>query len=121
LKTAVARFSPEVFGTLEEAARVLRDSFELPGYELEGFICALARDEEDAAAPGQVEVATTLEERTAKVRFALPAELYAVATEAHRTAARIRVVGTLVKQGRRLTLRHPEGFVVLGDDEALAD
>jgi hypothetical protein len=115
----VARFAPHVFGALEEAARVLRESGDNPGYELVGFIAKLQRDEHDPTAPGEVAVAASLEDRpgTSKVWLALPAEVYDRALEAHRRASRVRVVGTLAKRGRRLVLEHPEGFTELPEDD----
>jgi hypothetical protein len=66
-----------------------------------------------------VAIAASLEDRpgTSKVLLELPAHLYEQALEAHRKAARVRVVGTLGKHGRRLVLAHPEGFTELPDDD----
>lgn len=120
IDAAVTRFAPQVFGALEEAARVLRECVNVPGYELEGFITHLRRDEKNPAAPGEVVVVASLEDRpgTSKVVLELPSAAYERALEAHRKAARIRVVGTLVKQGRRLVLLHPEGLTELPDTDA---
>jgi hypothetical protein len=119
LPVCTTRFAPDVFAPLEEAARVLRDQAEVPGYELEGYIAALRRDENDPTAPGEVVVAATLEDRpgTSKVYLTLDSRQYALAIEAHRTTTRIRVDGTLTRQGRRTILRHPENLRGLPDDD----
>jgi hypothetical protein len=119
IPTPVTRFAPHVFGALEEAARVLTESVNVPGYELEGFIAHLRRDEKDPGAPGEVVVVASIEERpgTSKVVLELPSESYDLALEAHRKASRIRVVGTLAKQGRRLVLLQPEGLTELPETD----
>ncbi|MBK8265110.1 MAG: hypothetical protein IPK80_27745 [Nannocystis sp.] len=43
----------------------------------------------------------------------LPPTLYSLAVAAHGRAARIRVTGTLRRQGRRLILDEPGGLVIV--------
>jgi len=108
-----------LFAPLQEVARVLRETSEAPGCELEGFVARAERaDPEDLEQPGEVVLVTTVDGRpgTSRVHLTLAPEVYRQAVDAHKHAARVRVTGTLVRTGRRLTLHDAGGFVVESDE-----
>jgi hypothetical protein len=114
------RFDRSALRLVGEAARVLRETSEAPGSELEGFIARLERSTpDDPTAPGVLVLATALEGRpgTSRVQLHLPPDLYQRAVEAHQHAARVRVTGTLVREGRRSSLRDVSGFTIDAVDE----
>jgi hypothetical protein len=110
------RFEQGVFGVFTEAARALRETTPVTGQEIEGFVVRLERPEKDVEQPGEVVIATQLEDYgSAKVHMRLQAPAYSLAADAHRDGLRVRVLGTLTKTGRRLELREPSGFEVLAE------
>lgn len=110
------RFEQGVFGTFAEAARALRETTPVPGLEMEGFVVRLERPEQDAERPGEVIIATQLEDYgSAKVHVRLSGAAYIAATNAHRDGLRVRVFGTLTKTGRRFELREPSEFEILAE------
>lgn len=113
------RLGQTVFSPLEEAARVLRETSEVAGYELEGYIARLERQPDDVHQPGTVLLATRIEDRpgTTKVHITLDPETYQQAVEAHSSASLVRVTGTLTRAGRKLVLQNAGGFTVLVEDE----
>lgn len=106
------RLEARFFPALEEAARVLRETTPQEDCQLEGYIAQLERDHVDPSQPGSVLLISALEDRagSSKIHIELPPELYRIATEAHAQAAAVRLTGTLVQQGRKLTLREPSGL-----------
>jgi hypothetical protein len=113
------RFVETLFAPLAEAARVLRETTVVSGYEIEGYIARLERVTEDINEPGTVVLATTLEDRpgTSKVHVTLSPDVYQAAVEAHATGARVRVTGSLTRRGRKLILENPGGFVTLPEGD----
>lgn len=109
------RIGANLFEPLGEAARVLRDSAEIPGCELEGYVARLQRAPDDPTKPGEVILVAAIEERpgTTKVQMSMPPEAYQLAVDAHARAAMIRVTGTLRRAGRTFALDNPGGLVVL--------
>lgn len=84
--------------------------------EVEGFVVWLERPERNIEQPGEVVVATQLEDYgSAKVHVRLAAPAYSFAADAHRDRFRVHVLGTLTKTGRRFELRKPSGFEVLAE------
>jgi len=78
---------------------------------VEGFVARLQRAPANASEPGEVVVTAVIEGRpgASKVYMMLPPEFCGLAEAAHSDAARIRVTGTLRRQGRRLILGEPGG------------
>ncbi|MCX4241638.1 hypothetical protein [Paraliomyxa miuraensis] len=112
-------FDHRVFEPLGEIARVLRESSPSPGTVVEGYVASFDREATDPTQPGDVVLIATIEDRpgTPKVHMKLSQEAYAQAMLAHREARRVRVMGTLIKEGRRYVLRDPGGFGVISESE----
>jgi hypothetical protein len=110
-------FGETLFAPLAEAARVLRETTEIPGIEVEGYIVRLEREAD--AEPGMVVLATTLEDRpgTSKVQVELGPREYQAAAKAHVNGSRVRLTGSLVRTGRKLALQNPGGMVVLPEGD----
>ncbi len=113
------RFADAVFPALGEAARVLRETEPMTGYELEGYVIRLERMTDASDQPGQVVIAAAIEDRpgTSKVHVVLPPAMYQQAIDAHASGAIVRVSGTLGRQGRRFVLENPGGLTVHPDPE----
>jgi len=112
-------FDHRVFEPLREIARVLRESSPSPGTVIEGYVASFDREATDPTRPGEVVLIATMEDRpgTPKVHMELSPEAYAQAILAHQTARRVRVTGTLIREGRRYVLRDPGGFGVVSGGE----
>lgn len=112
-------FDHRVFDPLREAARVLRESSPSPGIVVEGYVASFDREAKDPTRPGEVVLIATIEDRlgTPKVHMELSPEAYAQALHAHQTAQRVRVTGTLTREGRRYVLRDPGGFGLVSSAE----
>jgi hypothetical protein len=112
-------FDHRVFDPLREVARVLRESSPSPGTMVEGYVASFDREAKDPTRPGEVVVIATMEDRpgTPKVHMELSPEAYAQAIIAHQTARRVRVTGTLTREGRRYVLKDPGGFGVVSGTE----
>lgn len=112
-------FDHRVFEPLGEIARVLRESSPSPGTVVEGYVASIVREATDPTQPGDVVLIASLEDRpgTPKVHMTLSPEAYAQAIDAHQAARRVRVTGTLVKEGRRYVLRDPGGFGVVSSTD----
>ncbi|OJT25055.1 hypothetical protein BO221_11785 [Archangium sp. Cb G35] len=116
LSRSKVRFEQGVFGMFSEAARALRETTPVPGLEVEGFVVRLERPEKGPELPGEVILATQLEDYgSAKIHVRLSGADYAAATNAHRDGLQVRVFGTLTKTGRRFELQDPSGFELLAD------
>ncbi|PRQ09794.1 hypothetical protein [Enhygromyxa salina] len=113
------RFDHRLFAPLGEAARVLKATSPAPGTEIEGYVRTLDREATDPSQPGEVVLLATVDDRphTVKVYISLSPGAYAQAMDLHQKAARVRVSGTLVKEGRRHILRSPGELVAVPDDE----
>jgi hypothetical protein len=112
-------FDHRVFDPLREIARVLRESSPAPGTVVEGYVASFDREATDPTRPGVVVLIATMEDRpgTPKVHVELSPEAYAQAIDAHRTARRVRVMGTLAREGRRYVLKDPGGFGIISGGE----
>lgn len=112
-------FDHRVFDPLREIARVLRETSPSPGAVLEGFVASFDREATDPTQPGEVVLIVDLEDRpgTRMVHMKLSPEAYAQAIAAHQAARRVRVTGTLTREGRRYVLRDPGGFGVVSNAE----
>ncbi len=108
-------FDHRVFEPLREVARVLKESSPSPGTVVEGYVASFDRDATDPSRPGEVVLIATMEDRpgTPKVHMELSPDAYAQAIVAHQTARRVRVMGTLTREGRRYVLRDPGGFGIV--------
>lgn len=113
------RFHEGVFGALASASATLRERTPNLGYEIEGYVAGLRRAPEKTDEPGHVDIATTLEDHPSPVmvRVELPPDDYGRAWNAHRDANRVKVVGTLRREGRTWVLAQPTGFEVLASGE----
>jgi len=111
------RFDHRLFASLSEAARVLKETAPVPGTEIEGYVRSLDRGPD--APKGEIVVLATVDERphTVKVYVTLDPDEYQRAVESHQQGARIRVSGTLAKQGRRYVLRSPGELLTVPDDD----
>ena len=118
-------FPSQAFDGLMEAALAMRDRVKAKGFEVTGYVTRL-----EQAAPaavrgarkvgaknqhlqsGDVIIAPTEgdAQELGNVSVRLSHQDYQEAIEAHRTGARVHVVGTLEKTGRRWTLSDPTGF-----------
>ena len=104
------RFDHSFFPSMQEAARFLRETSPMPGTMVEGYFAGFERDAHDASRPGEVALLATLDEhpgQTKKVYLTLSPSAYEEASQAHIDAAKVRVTGTLIKEGRRYVLRSP--------------
>jgi hypothetical protein len=112
-------FDHRVFDPLREIARVLRETSPSPGTMVEGFVASFDREATDPTKPGEVVLIVDLEDRpgTRMVHMKLSPEAYAQAIAAHQAARRVRVMGTLTREGRRYVLREPGGFGVVSNAE----
>jgi hypothetical protein len=112
-------FDHRVFEPLREIARVLRETSPSPGAVVEGFVASFDREATDPTQPGEVVLIANVEDRpgTRKVHMKLSPEAYAQAMDAHHAARRVRVMGTLTRQGLRYVLRDPGGFGVVSSIE----
>jgi hypothetical protein len=112
-------FDHRFFEPLREVARVLRESSPSPGTVVEGYVASFDREATDPTRPGEVVVIASMEDRpgTPKVHMELSPDAYAQAILAHQTARRVRVTGTLTREGRRYVLRDPGGFGVISSAE----
>jgi hypothetical protein len=98
---------------LREAARQFRDRAPRSDYVLEGFVIQLDREGADPGAdPGEVTIKGVVEGRLRPVRVKLDAPAYLRAIDAHKEVSEVSVGGTLVKDGRGLRLKDPDGFTV---------
>lgn len=116
---AKVRLDHQLFAPLGEAARVLKATSPSPGTEIEGYVHTFERKATDPSQPGEIALLATLDDHphTVKVHITLDPQAYARAMELHREAKRVRVTGTLAKEGRRHVLRSPGDLVVVRDDE----
>jgi hypothetical protein len=111
------RLDQRLFAPLGEAARVLKASSPAPGTEVEGYVRTFDREATDPSQPGEIALIATVDERppAVKVYITLDQDAYARAMELHREAKRVRVTGTLIKEGRRYVLRSPGELSVVPD------
>jgi hypothetical protein len=116
---APVRLDHRLFAPLGEAARVLKATSPAPGTEIEGYIRTLDRAATDPSKPGEVVLLATVDDRphTVKIYITLSPEAYTQAMELHQKAARVRVSGTLVTEGRRHILRAPGELVAVPEDD----
>jgi hypothetical protein len=116
------RLAAGEFETFPGLAKQMRDREQSVQYTLAGYIVSLERVEAERGGPGEITVLAPREDvpgKNMRVRLTLQGEEYDKAVEAHKEANRIRVIGTLKKEGRRWSLDSPSPIVVAtgGDDD----
>lgn len=101
-----------VFELSHPEANILSPS---PGTVVDGYVASFAREATDPTRPGEVVLIATMESRpgTPRVHMELSPEAYAQALRAHQAAQRVRVTGTLTREGRRYVLRDPVGLRIM--------
>ncbi len=113
----VMSVNPEVQRVFRQVAEVLRVPRERKGVRVTGAVVHLHRDR--LFGPGDVVVAGTLSDETTgqirRVTVNLAEEDYLEALAAHSAGRTVAVVGDIVRNGTRLSLRAPTGFVASHD------
>lgn len=104
-------FTPDLFQTLREAARLFRENAPLEDFELEGFVVGLKRDEGEME--GQITVSGIVDNSPRRIQVILGDADYQLALEAHGQEQAIRCTGELVKEGRSYVLHNPRSFAIL--------
>jgi hypothetical protein len=118
LPSSTVRFPEAVFSTIESAARTLQEKARTTGVELEGFVVRLERRDRktppDSGQPGTILLTTATEEMSNPmlVKISLSPDNYRQAIRAHEEGLRVRVIGTLVREGRVPVLQEPSGFEI---------
>lgn len=100
---------------VSEAARILKQRAPVEGFEVEGPVVKLERDEN--ASTGLVTVYAMVDDSPRRIRMELPEEEYSQAIKAHGEGMDIRCEGELAREGRGYVLRNPLGFTVRTTEE----
>lgn len=107
--------SPDVVPVIREAARVFRAHDSIEDYAVSGPVVKLERaDGEDV---GKVTIYAIIEGVPRKVRLNLSGADYETAVSAHQHYRSVKVVGTLVREGRFHRVAKPLGFSLIDDDD----
>lgn len=105
-------FPSQAFDGLMEAALAMRDRVKAKGFEVSGYVTHLVQGVGQQGQSGDVVIAPTEGDARdlGNVSVRLSQADYLEAIEAHKEGARVQVLGTLEKKGRRWTLSEPTGF-----------
>lgn len=107
-------FPSQAFDGLMEAAFAMRDRFRTKGFEVTGYVTRLDQGvgQQRQSGGGVVVIAPTEGDarELGNVSVRLTQADYLEAIEAHKEGARVHVLGTLEKTGRRWMLSDPTGF-----------
>lgn len=95
---------------VQEAARLLRERAPIEGFELEGPVVRLEREE--GSPSGFATVYAVVDETPRRIRLELAEANYVLAVDAHRQGTDVRCIGRLVREGRGFALKDPAGFSV---------
>lgn len=95
---------------IREAGRLMRERAPVTDFELHGAVVKLDRPE--GAMAGKVTVIGFLDDRQVRVTMELPDASYSLAVQAHGQGDRLRVLGTLAKEGRSYMLRDARDVAV---------
>ncbi len=114
------RFPSEALVGLGAVAEAMRSRAETRGFEMQGYVAKLARPPGESGGEGDVVIvsatADTPDLRSVSVH--LDADSYQDAIRAHDCGHLVRVVGSLVKDGRRWRLKRVSGLEVVPDGDA---
>lgn len=103
-------FSPDTMPFIEEAGRLFRDTPPREGFEVEGYVVKLAREEGEEQ--GTITIASLVEGKSRKINVDLSGEDYHLAVQAHDEVIPVVCYGNLVKQGGSFLLQNPHGFTL---------
>ena len=109
-----ARFRAHDAPTLREAARLLMTQQEYVNEEIDGYVSALARGQNDP--DGRVTMKAVIDGKLATVKAQFSDEDYAEVTRAHTDRRTISVTGELRREGWGWHLRNARDLVVDDDD-----
>ena len=112
-------FTDGVFPLLRSAARAMREQHPCAS-ELSGYITRLERPGEGTGGAGTIVLVTQSGEPPAEIRVhvTLPPEVYnEKAIPAHREGRRLRMNGTLQREGRKWILNNPAEIDWAGDED----
>lgn len=109
-------FSSPSFERFRVASRVLRNTSEVPQYELEGYVTRLAREKGEEE--GYITVAGKIGDDLRTVGVRLGGEEYERALEAHKNDRQVRVIGTLKRDGRTFNLMNASEIVVIATSDS---
>jgi hypothetical protein len=107
-------FSKSDAATLYEAAKELREREPRPDERIEGFVTALARDEN--AVEGRVTVKSPIDGKMSSIRIDFGPRDYKKIVEAHEQRQAISLEGDLEREGQRWKLSNPRGLDILPKD-----
>jgi hypothetical protein len=102
---------PDESEVIVEAARVLAETNPREEYEVLGLVVRLDRPE--GQVEGTVTISSVVDGYARAIRVRLDEMEYETAIEAHRLDRPVRLVGTLVKEGRSYVLRQPSSLTEL--------
>lgn len=95
---------------IREAGRVMRERAPVTDFELRGAVIKLERAE--SSPTGKVTIVGLLDDRQVRATAELADEPYHRAVAAHDQGKTLRVLGTLVKEGRSYVLQNPRDVVI---------
>ncbi|CAA2145586.1 hypothetical protein [Methylobacterium bullatum] len=105
----------DVIPTITEAVRIFRARDALDDYQISGPVVKLERAEGQEA--GRVTIYASIEGMPRKVNVTLLPVEYAQATRAHEEYKSVKLIGTVVREGRSYRVNNPTGFGFATDDD----
>ena len=114
------QYSDEIFNfyiesneikSIEIGYNYLIEKNELDGIELSGFVFKLSRDEDEEA--GVINIATTYQDKTRKVRVYLNEQQYEIAITAHRDQKSVIIKGDLSIETRKAVMTNVQSILIL--------
>lgn len=107
--------TPDSLPVIEEAGRLLREISPREEFELLGMVIKLERYPESRI--GSATILGFVEEQPHLVKVELAEAQYELALRAHESRAPILVLGDLIREGRRFTLRQPRALKILEEEQ----
>jgi len=107
-------FSPDVIPFIKEASRYFKNHSPREGFELQGPVVKLQRDNSELS--GKVTVFGIVDEQPRKITFVADKEDYDQAAKAHTNGEIVRCLGELEREGRTYRLENIRNFSVDDDD-----
>lgn len=101
--------------TIREAARIFRARDALDFYEVIGPVVRLARD--DGQQDGLVTIIAPIEGAVRKIIIRLNEFDYELAMRAHKEYRNVRIIGTVIREGRSYKLNNATGLMLASDDD----